>query len=132
MVVLRAFSLIQACGISFAAQCRPTSVFIKFSYQGHFNLCPWLSDRWVGMQTDELSPAVFAPVVRQFALAWPMAVRHLAAQALVPLVTPTQLAPVLKDILQNIPCSPPVLSHNEVSALQEHHWIINQSKLNNL
>jgi len=84
------------------------------------------------MQTDELSPAVFAPVVRQFALARPMAVRHLAAQALVPLVTPAQLASVLKDILQNIPCSPPVLSHNEVSHLSEHYRIIHQSSLTTL
>ena len=67
------------------------------------------------LQVDELSPAVFAPVVRQFALARPMAVRHLSAQALAPLVTPAQLGPVLFDILQSIPCSPPIASHNEVS-----------------
>ena len=66
------------------------------------------------MQASELSPAVFAPVVRQFALARPMAVRHLAAQALAPLVTPAQLGPGLDDILQSVPCSPPVQSHNEV------------------
>ncbi len=84
------------------------------------------------MQTDELSPAVFAPVVQQFALARPMAVRHLAAQALVPLVTLAQLAAMLKDILQNIPCSPSVLSHNEVSHLSEHRRIMNQSSLTTL
>ncbi len=68
---------------------------------------------------DELSPAVFAPVVRQFALARPMAVRHLAAQALAPLVTPAQLGLLLEDILESVPCSPPVSSHNEVCGTTE-------------
>ena len=68
------------------------------------------------VQGDELSPAVFAPVVRQFALARPMAVRHLAAQALAPLVTPEQLGPVLESILSDVPCSPPISSHNQVSS----------------
>ena len=70
-------------------------------------------------QADELSPAAFAPVVRQFVLARPMAVRHLAAQALAPLITPVQLGPLLEDILQSIPCSPPVFSHNEVCHAQD-------------
>ena len=69
------------------------------------------------LQADKLSPAVFAPVVRQFASARPMAVRHLAAQALVPLVTPGQLGAMLCDILQDIPSSPPILSHNKVRHL---------------
>lgn len=72
-----------------------------------------------GAQADELSPAVFAPVVRQFALARPMAVRHLAAQALAPLVTPAQLGQFLEDILERVPCSPLVLSHNEVHGTTE-------------
>ena len=68
-----------------------------------------------GVRGDELSPSVFVPVVRQFALARPMAVRHLAAQALAPLVTPEQLGPMLESILSDVPCSPPVSSHNQVS-----------------
>lgn len=69
------------------------------------------------LQADKLSPAVFAPVVLRFATARPMAVRHLAAQALVPLVTPGQLGTVLCDILQDIPSSPPIVSHNKVRNL---------------
>ena len=68
-----------------------------------------------GAQEDELSPGVFAPVVRQFALARPMAVRHLAAQALAPLVMPEQLGAMLESILSDVPCSPPISSHNQVS-----------------
>jgi hypothetical protein len=71
----------------------------------------------VVLQADELLPAVFAPVVRQFAAARPMAVRHLAAQALVPLVTPGQLGTVLNDILQDIPSYPPIVCHNKVRNL---------------
>ena len=67
------------------------------------------------MQEDELSPGAFAPVVRHFALARPMAVRHLAAQALAPLIMPEQLGCVLEDILSDVPCSPPIFSHNHVS-----------------
>ena len=68
-----------------------------------------------GAQEDELSPGVFAPVVREFALARPIAVRHLAAQALAPLVMLEQLGSMLEGIMSDVPCSPPISSHNHVS-----------------
>ena len=63
---------------------------------------------------DALTPAAFAPVVKAFASARPLAVRHLAARALAPLVAPEELCATLLELLQNVPCQAPIGNHNEV------------------
>ncbi len=72
---------------------------------------------------DLLTPAAFAPVVKAFASARPLAVRHLAARALAPLISPEELCPTLMELLDGVPCQAPIANHNEVCC----HSIFHQS-----
>lgn len=63
---------------------------------------------------DALTPAAFAPVVKAFASARPLAVRHLAARALAPLIPPEELCAALMELLQDVPCQGPLLHSNKV------------------
>ncbi|BDA45482.1 probable thyroid adenoma-associated protein homolog [Coccomyxa sp. Obi] len=65
-------------------------------------------------EVDALTPAAFAPVVRAFASARPLAVRHLAARALAPLVPPEELCAALMELLQDVPCHGPLVNCNQV------------------
>jgi hypothetical protein len=65
-------------------------------------------------QEEATSPAAFAPVVRAFAGARQLAVRHLAARALAPLVAPEELCATLADLLGSLPATPPITDHNQV------------------
>ncbi len=73
---------------------------------------------------DALSPAAFAPAVRGFAAARQLAVRHLAARALAPLVPPGALRATLAALLRGIPAAPPVTSHNEARSASPFSLII--------
>lgn len=66
------------------------------------------------VQMDPLTPAAFAPVVKVFASARPLAVRHLAARALAPLVPPEELCGTLQELLEGVPSQRPIANHNEV------------------
>lgn len=72
------------------------------------------SSRVQGQSQDALSPAAFAPVVKGFASARQLAVRHLAARALAPLVPPNELRSTLEGLLASIPAAPPITNHNQV------------------
>lgn len=67
-------------------------------------------------QEEATAPAAFAPVVRAFAGAPQLAVRHLAARALAPLVAPEERCATLADLLGCLPAAPPITNHNEVRA----------------
>ena len=66
-------------------------------------------------RTDRaLDPGAFLPLVQRCAGARPLAVRHVAAQALSPLVTGDALPGLLLQLLESLPERPPIASHNQV------------------
>jgi hypothetical protein len=65
------------------------------------------SDNTAAAFLGGLSPAAFTPLVRRCATAAPLAVRRLAARALVPLLPPAEVPPLLQQLLAAVPPAPP-------------------------
>ncbi|KAK9830510.1 hypothetical protein WJX72_012147 [[Myrmecia] bisecta] len=87
-------------------------------------LRPSLHNRSTAL-VNRLTPAAFTPVVQRCACARPLAIRHLAARALAPLVPPEELAATLADLLGQVPVAGAIQHANKVhGALLQLHALL--------